>query len=555
MEKLKVALAALNPLVGDIDGNAEKIIEARNKAAAAATDLVIFNELCLIGYPPEDLVLKHVFQRQAMAKCEELAQQTSDGGPAMLIGSCWASEDMLYNATILLDQGKVAAIRYKHDLPNYGVFDEKRVFVSGPLPEPVDFRGLKLGVMTCEDMWYANVPSHLAAQGAQILIAPHCSPYEQDKPENRLDIARQRVKETGLPLMYVNQYGGQDELAFDGGSFTLNSEAEVLQQSESWTESLSYTEWQVAEGKINCLPAEIHTVPEGYEAIYQAMITGLRDYVHKNRFPGVVLGMSGGIDSALSAAVAVDALGAENVHLVMMPSKYTSEESLMDAALCAEWIGCKIDNIPIEQGVQAYDFMLSGLFAGKKADTTEENIQSRIRGVILMAISNKDGSMLLTTGNKSEMSVGYATLYGDMCGGYSVLKDIYKMDVFGLSRWRNEHHPKGALGPKGQVIPENIISKPPTAELRPDQKDEDSLPPYEVLDDILECLIEKEMAFEEIVARGHATEVVARIEHLLYIAEYKRRQSPPGVKITSRQFGRDRRYPITNGFRNARTRK
>lgn len=559
MQKLKIALAALNPIVGDIEGNAEKILQAREKAASSGADLIVFNELCLIGYPPEDLVLKHIFQRYAMDKCEELARLTSDGGPAMLIGSCWTEKHeegvTLYNATLLLDQGKIAAIRYKSDLPNYGVFDEKRVFTSGPLPEPMEFCGVKLGVMTCEDMWYPTIPGHLTAQGAEILIAPHCSPYEQDKPEGRLGIAQKRVRETGLPLIYVNQYGGQDELAFDGGSFSLNSEAQVVQQSESWSESISITDWVCEKGKMTCLPADIHPVPCGYEAIYQAMITGLRDYVHKNRFPDVVLGMSGGIDSALTAVVAVDALGAENVHLVMMPSKYTSEESLMDAALCSEWIGAKIDTIPIEQAVQAYDGMLAGQFADKQVDATEENLQSRIRGVILMAISNKDGSMLLTTGNKSEMSVGYATLYGDMCGGYSVLKDIYKMDVFGLSQWRNENHPVGALGPKGQVMPENIISKPPTAELREDQKDEDSLPPYPVLDDILECLIEKEMAFEDIVARGHTAEVVARIEHLLYIAEYKRRQSPPGVKITSRQFGRDRRYPITNGFRNSRTRK
>ncbi len=550
MDQLTIALASINPVVGDLPGNYDRILSARK--AANDADLVIYSELCLIGYPPEDIVLKGAFQKAAMDRVAELAALSADGGPAMLIGSCWREGDQLYNAAILLDQGKITAIRHKVDLPNYGVFDEKRVFVSGPEPRAINFRGIKLGVMICEDMWSDQVPAKLAENGAEILVVINGSPFEQDKYSERQQLAQQRVTETGLPLIYVNQVGGQDELVFDGGAFVINRGGELAARAPSWRTSLFSTLWHRQDGVWACQKGDIHDVPDGYAAIYQAMITGLRDYVGKNHFPGVVLGMSGGIDSAISAVVAVDALGAENVHLVMMPSKYTSEESLLDAATCAEWLGARMDNIPIEPAVQAYDQMLAGQFAGREEDTTEENLQSRIRGVTLMAISNKFGLMLLTTGNKSEMSVGYATLYGDMCGGYSVVKDLYKMDVFGISEWRNHNHPMGALGPKGQVMPENIITKPPTAELKPDQKDEDSLPPYAVLDDILQCLIEKEMPVKDIVAKGHASDVVARIEHLLYIAEYKRRQAPPGVKLTRRNFGRDRRYPITNGFRNAR---
>ncbi len=552
MDQLKIALVSLNPTVGDLSGNYDKILAAREIARSDGTDLIVYSELCLIGYPPEDIVLKGAFQMAAMDKVTQLAAVTADGGPALLIGSCWREGGLLYNSAILLDQGKIAAIHHKADLPNYGVFDEKRVFAAGPKPKALSFRGVKLGVMICEDMWKPEISETLTIDGAEMMIALNGSPYEQDKHNEREMLAQERVFENARPLIYVNQVGGQDELAFDGGAFVLNKNGVLAVRSVSWQESNMVTSWHKEIGSWTCEAGEVLPVPDGYAAIYQAMVTGLRDYVGKNHFPGVVLGMSGGIDSAISAVVAVDALGAENVHLVMMPSKYTSEESLLDAALCADWIGARIDNIPIEPAVQAYDEMLAGQFAGTEQDTTEENLQSRIRGVMLMAISNKFGYMLLTTGNKSEMSVGYATLYGDMCGGYSVIKDLYKTDVFAISEWRNENHPLGVLGPKGQIMPDNIITKPPTAELKPDQKDEDSLPPYEVLDDILECLIEHEMTVDDIVAKGHARETVARIEHLLYIAEYKRRQAPPGVKLTRRNFGRDRRYPITNGFRNAR---
>jgi NAD+ synthase len=393
----------------------------------------------------------------------------------------------------------------------------------------------------------------LRNKGAEILLVLNGSPYEADKTHLRLQLARKRALETGLPLIYVNQLGGQDELVFDGSSFVIGADGKLTYKLKAWLPASDITLWDKQGSDWICAPSRSDGFNGKLENYYHAMVIGLRDYCAKNYFKSIVIGMSGGIDSALSAAVAVDAIGAENVALVMMPSRYTSEESLLDAADCAELLGARIDNMSIVPAVKAFGEMLLPAFAGMKADLTEENLQSRIRGVLLMALSNKHGHLLLTTGNKSEMSVGYATLYGDMCGGFSVLKDIYKMELFELCRWRNDNHPYGGLGPRGHVITQNIIDKPPSAELRPDQRDDDSLPPYEILDDILECLIEKEMRFADIVAKGHDAETVAKIEHLLYIAEYKRRQAPPGVKLTSKNFGRDRRYPITNGFRDSRT--
>lgn len=544
---IKIAIATINPVVGDIDGNAARILAVRDEVPEA--DLIVYSELVLIGYPPEDLVLKPAFQRDAMDKAVELAQLTKDGGPAMLIGSCWVEGGKLYNSSLLLSGGTIAAIRHKHDLPNYGVFDEKRVFSRGPCPEPIDFKGVKLGVLTCEDLWWEEVTQYLADKHSDILISLNGSPYEGIKARDRFHNGRERVAQSGIPLLYTNQTGGQDELVFDGEAFVMDKDGEIIVRQAAFAEMTTMTEWSRQDGKWVCAPQELPPKNDRMTDIYQAIMIGVRDYVNKNHFPGVIIGMSGGIDSALSAIVAVDALGAERVHLVMMPSRYTSEESLMDAADAARMMGCAIDNIPIGDAVKAFDGILAGAFAGTEPDLAEENLQSRLRAVILMAISNKHGKMVLTTGNKSEMSVGYATIYGDMCGGYNALKDIYKLDVFKLSRWRNENHPSGGLGPRGQIMPVNIIDKPPTAELRPDQKDEDSLPPYEVLDDILECLIENEMRTKDIVKRGHDTDTVARIQHLLYIAEYKRRQAPPGVKITAKNFGRDRRYPITNGYR------
>jgi NAD+ synthase len=548
--RFRIALAQLNPVMGDIAGNLKRARAARAQAPDA--DLLLFSELFITGYPPEDLVLKKALQDDARQAIEELARDTQSG-PAILIGAPWAEDGKLYNAMLLLDEGQVAARSFKHDLPNYGVFDEKRVFAAGPLPGPLNVRGVRIGVPVCEDIWTQDVCECLAETGAEILAVPNGSPFEAGKEDMRLQLAVARVTDTGLPLIYLNQLGGQDELVFDGASFILNADRSLALALAPWREAVAVSDWtRGADGRWICAAGEKAPGESRESAVYHAMMLGLRDYVNKNRFPGVVLGLSGGIDSALSAAVAVDALGKERVRCVMLPSRYTSGESLGDADECARRLGVPYETIEIERAVAALGETLSPVFAGRSADTTEENIQSRIRGLILMAISNKFGPMVLTTGNKSEMSVGYATLYGDMCGGYNVLKDVYKTEVFALSRWRNAHVPADGLGPGGAVIPDRIIEKPPTAELRANQTDQDTLPPYDVLDGILECLVEREMGFEETVAKGFDPATVKRVEQLLYVSEYKRRQAPPGVKISSRNFGRDRRYPITNAYRGAR---
>ena len=557
-DRLRIALAQLNPTVGDIAGNTALLRRARAEAATLDADIVIASELVVTGYPPEDLILKPAFQARAEAAVHELAAETGDGGPALVVGTPWRDNDNLYNAAAVLADGEVAAIRFKRELPNYSVFDEKRVFTPGPSPGPVDFRGCRLGLMVCEDLWAPEVPECLQESGAEILIVINGSPFERDKHDRRINMAVARVVECGLPLIYVNQTGGQDELVFEGASFALNSDRTLAVQLPAWRETMVANRWERdGEGRWRCQPGECSKPASALESIYLAMVTGLGDYVTKNGFPGVVLGLSGGVDSALSAAVAVDALGAEKVRTLMMPSRYTSKESLDDAAACAEALGIAVKTVPIEPTVEAYDSVLAEVFEGRALDTTpdttpdttNENIQARSRGLIVMAYSNKFGHMPLTTGNKSEMSVGYATLYGDMCGGYSVLKDVYKTTVYALAAWRNQRRPDGARGPAGRVIPENILTKPPTAELRPDQTDQDTLPPYEVLDEILECLVEAELPLSEVVARGHPPETVKRVAAMLYAAEYKRRQAPPGVKITDKAFGRDRRYPITNVFR------
>lgn len=544
---LVIGLAQVNPVVGDIAGNAERVRSLR--ASAPTCDLVVFGELVLSGYPPEDLVLKGLFLDRIEEAATALARATADGGPALIIGTPWRTHGGVANALLLLADGAIREISFKHDLPNYGVFDEKRVFRAGPLPQPLSFRGVALGAMICEDLWAPAVARHLRDQGAEILIAINGSPFEVGKAHVRHAIAARRVEETSLPLAYVNLVGGQDELVFDGGSFVSLPKAGIAVQAHAWATGVTRTVWQRApQGGWSCASAAPAPNPDGLAAIYQAMVIGLKDYVGKNRFPGVVLGLSGGIDSALTAAVAVDGLGSERVHCVMMPSPYTSAESLEDAAAVAKLLGVRLDTVPIDAAMAAFSGMLAGVFAGRPPDTTEENVQARCRGITLMAISNKLGEMLLTTGNKSEMSVGYATLYGDMCGGYSVLKDIYKTTVFALARWRNQETLEGALGPAGRVIPERVITKPPTAELKPNQTDQDSLPPYDVLDGILALLIEEEASIEDAVSRGFARETVRRVWRMIDRAEYKRRQAPPGVKITPRAFGRDRRYPITNGF-------
>ncbi|MBO22160.1 MAG: NAD+ synthase [Rhodospirillaceae bacterium] len=549
-DSLKITLAQLNPVVGDIDGNIAKIKAARLAGAVAGAHLVIGTELCVTGYPPEDLILKSAFVRASMDSVGALATETADGGPGLVVGSPWFDEDgNRYNAAVVLDEGKVQTVRYKWDLPNYGVFDEKRIFKAGELPGPVNFRGVRLGLAICEDMWTPDVCETLMESGAEILIIINGSPYERDKVDVRMNYAVARATETELPLIYVNQVGGQDELVFDGGSFVLGADRRMVAAAKQFGEDLVLTEWVRGTDGWACASDDVAEWIEGSERLYQAMVLGLRDYVNKNGFPGVVLGLSGGIDSGITAVVAVDALGRDRVHCVMMPSPYTSEDSLADARELADRLDVRYDTVGIGPAMSAFDEMLTEGFGQPAAGITAENIQSRARGLTLMAISNTTGAMLVTTGNKSEMSVGYATIYGDMAGGYSVIKDVYKTDVFKLCHWRNANYPEGVLGPAGDVIPERMITKPPSAELRPDQKDEDSLPPYEVLDAILHGLIEEDLGGSDLEARGFEPATVQRIWRLLESSEYKRRQAPPGVKLTSRSFGRDRRYPITNAFR------
>ncbi|MDQ0456077.1 NAD+ synthase [Rhizobium paknamense] len=549
-DTLRIAVAQFNPTVGDVAGNLAKARSARAQAAAEGADLLLLSELFISGYPPEDLVLKPAFLQACKKAVDELASETADGGPGIIIGFPRQGEKGRHNSVAIIDGGKILALRDKIDLPNYGEFDEKRVFVEGEMPGPVNFRGVRLGVPICEEIWNdLGVCETLAESGAEILLVPNGSPYYRGKVDVRYQVALRQVIESGLPLIFCNQVGGQDELVFDGASFGFNADKSLAFQMSQFEEALSVVTWKRGEDGWRATSGVMSHIPEGEEADYRACMLGFRDYVNKNGFKSVVLGLSGGIDSALCAALAVDALGEERVRTIMLPYHYTSEESFADAAACAKALGCPYDIIPIAEPVEGFLSSLSELFEGTESGITEENLQSRTRGTILMAVSNKFGSMVVTTGNKSEMSVGYATLYGDMNGGFNPIKDLYKMQVYALSAWRNAHVPPGALGPSGEVIPTNIITKAPSAELRPNQTDQDSLPPYPVLDDILECLVEKEMSVEEIVARGHDVATVHRVEHLLYLAEYKRRQSAPGVKITKKNFGRDRRYPITNRFR------
>ena len=549
-DSLTIALAQLDPTVGDVAGNARRLADARAEAARAGADLVIAPELALSGYPPEDLVVRPSFRETVDRELRALAAATGDGGPALLAGAPWAEDGAVYNAAVLLDGGAVADVRRKHDLPNYGVFDEKRVFAAGPLPGPVNFRGVRLGVMVCEDMWTDEVAECLEESGAEILVVVNGSPYETDKTDRRLGLAVARVTESRLPLIYVNQVGGQDELVFDGASFVLGADAALEAQAPSWREALLATRWRRDGESWVCETGPRHAPEEGLAAVYAAMTLGLRDYVDKNGFPGVIIGLSGGVDSALTAAVAVDALGPGRVRCVTMPSPFTSAESLEDAEAAAALLGARLDTVPIGPAMDAFEAMLRPHFAGLPADTAEENIQARSRGLALMALSNKTGAMVVSTGNKSEMSVGYATLYGDMCGGYSVLKDVYKTRVFALCRWRNKNMPAGALGPGGKAVPDRVIAKPPSAELKPGQRDDDTLPPYETLDAVLDCLIERDLGVDATVAETGVDRALALgVWRMLLGAEYKRRQGPPGVKITSRSFGRDRRYPIVNAFR------
>jgi NAD+ synthase len=542
--------------VGDVEANAAKASAARARARADGADLLVLPELFICGYPPEDLVLKPAFQAACRTAVETLARETADGGPAMLIGSPWVDEGKLYNACVLLDGGRIAAQRFKCNLPNYGVFDEKRLFARGPAAGPVNVKGIRVGVPICEDIWleesedYENVVECLAETGAEILVVPNGSPYARDKTDVRLSIAVARVTESGLPLIYLNQVCGQDELIFDGASFALNGDLSVAAQLPDFVENITTLHWKKGNDGWRCA-GPIVPLLEGDKADYAACVLGLRDYVNKNRFPAVLLGISGGIDSAVCAAIAVDAVGKDAVRGVMLPYRFTAQVSRDDAAQLAKNLGIRYEVLPIADAVEGFEKILSAPFAGLTRDITEENLQARARGTLLMAISNKTGAMVVTTGNKSEMSVGYATLYGDMNGGFNPIKDIYKTEVFRLAALRNSWKPDGALGPSGEVIPLSIIERPPTAELRENQTDQDSLPPYDMLDAILERLVEREEPLASIVAAGFDPAIVTRVDRLLNIAEYKRRQAAPGVKVTTRNFGRDRRYPITNRFRDA----
>ncbi|MFN7180672.1 NAD+ synthase [Hyphomonas sp.] len=548
-KNLRILAAQLNPVVGDIGGNLVLARAAVAEAKRQGADLAVLSEHFMLGYPAEDLVLKPSAVDLSMAAIEALARETA-GGPALVIGGPWREDGRLYNAAFFCAEGRILARHDKRELPNYGVFDEKRHYTPGEGPAVVvPFKGVNIGLAICEDIWFDRVPKAVKAAGADLLLVPNASPWRRSIQDERAR-AFDKWSALDLPYLFVNQMGGQDELVFDGASFATNSthgqRCGLVGQFETGYAVVEFdppTKQFVGLGQ-SCAPDL-----EGWAAEYRAAMQGLGDYVRKNKFPGVVLGMSGGIDSAITAAIAADALGPEKVWCVMMPSKYTSDHSLEDAKACAVALGCRYDIINIHPGVEALGQMTGPMFAGRKPDITEENIQSRLRAVTLMALSNKFGHMVVTTGNKSEMAVGYATLYGDMCGGYNALKDFYKTEVFELAKWRNENAPPGALAPAGEVIPTRIITKPPSAELREDQKDEDSLPPYPVLDDILRGLVDLEEDIDDILKRGHDPATVRRIEHLVYIAEYKRRQAPPGVKVGGKNFGRDRRYPITNRFR------
>jgi NAD+ synthase len=557
---LSIALAQLNPTVGDVAGNLARVRRARERAAELGADLLVLSELVLVGYPPEDLVLRPALVDAAASALRELERDSAPGGPALIVTLPWRTDGCLHNAAAFVADGR-SELRFKHELPNYGVFDEKRLFNPGPLPAPITFRGVQLGIPICEDIWLPSVTAHLARTGAEILLVPNGSPFEVDKFEERLDLARARTSESRAPLAYVNQVGGQDELVFDGGSFVMNADGTLAHRLPFWREALVVTKWEKGASGFRCVGHVLPDVPSSVlldgpsfepprlETIYNAMMLGLRDYVRKNGFKGIVLGLSGGIDSALTAAVAVDALGGERVRGVRLPSRFTSRESMDDAADSAARLGITLETMGIGQAVEAAEAALAPVFGDRERDVTEENLQARVRGLLLMGLSNKFGELLVTTGNKSEMSVGYATLYGDMCGGYSVLKDIYKTEVYALSEWRNRHVPEDSAITAKDVIPQSSITKAPTAELRPNQTDQDSLPPYDVLDAILHGLIEEEESVDQIVARGFDRATVSRVQRLLYSAEYKRRQAPPGVKITRKSFGRDRRYPMTNAFR------
>lgn len=546
--RFRLTLAQMNPTVGDLDGNARKVREAFHAGKAAGADMVAMPEMFLSGYQAQDLVLKPAFVADVMRHINQLARDCADG-PAVGVGGPLAEDGKLFNAYFILQAGEIRAIVRKHDLPNTHVFDERRLYDHGPLSGPYAINGVRIGNPICEDAWHEEVCEALAESGAEILLVPNGSPYYRRKYERRMNAMVSRVVETGLPLVYLNMVGGQDDQVFDGGSFVMNPGGHLALQMQIFDEDIQHVDFERTPEGWRAVKGHLQTFPDEWEQDYRVMVEALRDYMRKTGFKQVLLGLSGGIDSAIVASIATDALGPENVRGVMMPSEYTSKASLDDAAAVAKALGIRLDTVSIAAGRKAITETLAPLFAATKPDVTEENIQSRLRGLMLMALSNKFGEMLLTTGNKSEVAVGYATIYGDMAGGYNPIKDLYKMRVFETSRWRNAQHRDWMLGPKGVVIPPNVIDKPPTAELRHNQQDSDSLPPYEVLDAILERLIDHDQSVAEVVAAGYERATVKRVEHLIYISEYKRFQSAPGARTSGRAFWLDRRYPIVNHWR------
>ena len=551
-DRFRITLGQLNPTVGDLPGNAAKARAAWEQAREAGSDLLVLPEMFITGYQTQDLVLKAAFTADAMAEIEQLARDCADG-PAIGIGGPYAEGAKLYNAWWVLQDGKVLTRVLKHDLPHKQLFDELRLFDHGPLQGPYSLNGIRIGSPICEDAWWPDVAETLGESGAEILIVPNGSPYHRNKLDLRMGHMVARVVESDLPLVYLNSVGGQDDQIYDGASFVLNpgedGGAVKVVQLAPFDEIIEHVDFARGPEGWRAVPGRLDHQPDEWEQDYNAMTLGLRDYMRKSGFKRVVLGMSGGIDSALVATIASDAIGPENVRCVMLPSEYTSQASLDDAADAATRLGARLDTVHIEGARDAVGDALAHLMAGTKPDTTEENIQSRLRGVMLMAISNKFGELLLTTGNKSEVAVGYATIYGDMAGGYNPIKDLYKTRVFQTCRWRNDNHRDWMMGPAGEVVPPQIITKPPSAELRPDQKDEDSLPPYEVLDAILEGLVEKDLALKDLVAQGFDPETVKRVETLLYGSEWKRYQAAPGPRISTKAFWLDRRYPLVNRWR------
>jgi len=547
-ERLRIAVAQLNPIVGDLAGNAAKALEAARRGAEAGADLVALPEMFITGYQIQDLVDKPAFARDCRAHIERLAEEAPHG-LTVCIGGPLIEDDLIYNAYFALQGGRIRAIFRKHKLPNHNVFDEKRLYEPGPVSGPIGIGGARVAFPICEDIWHPDVAEGMQESGAELFIVPNGSPYARGKYDVRINVTVARIVETGLPLIYLNMVGGQDDQIFDGGSFALNADHKLAWQAPFFEEDFAVLDWSRENNGWVCAPGPKAAVPDAWEMDYRAMVTAVRDYAGKNGFKSVVLGLSGGVDSALTAVIAADALGADKVHCVMLPSKFTSRESLEDAEAVAKLLGAPLRTLPIEGAVKAVGEGLAPFFEGLAPDLAEENVQSRLRGLYLMALSNKFGHMLLTTGNKSEVAVGYATLYGDMAGGYNPLKDLYKTRVFETCRWRNANHRPWMKGPEGRVIPDRVIEKAPTAELRANQKDEDSLPPYPMLDGILEMLVEQDASVADCVEAGYERETVKKVEKLLYGSEYKRFQSAPGARLSTRAFWLDRRYPMTNKWR------